>query len=1352
MSSSMAPPFQTPRRPGPSATTPFKTPLRTPGEQTSQTPVVDFDLIEYQKENVQPMSKGRSAHSLSQTLALKHKERAEELAVKRQEYESKVQPDKLAESDDPLADWCDYVQWTIVSYPSGASADSGLITVLERATRSLRSDARYCNPHEPRYLKLWTLYSENVESPELILNWLLANDVGTACAELYEKAAAVAETRGLYESADSLFKLGIRRNAQPNSRLRKRFEEFKERLVRNQSAAERGLDYASALARAMRESRRTMLGNKDEKTGKSVHANVMRGAGKSAGLGSANTVNNGRKLNVFRDSEGSLSGADGKGPEASELGSRDVRRQENAKEAKGWNGERLPQKARLGGSSALTPGKKTLKVFADSDDEEAEEQRSPSKGRQLSNTKPMLGSSHPEVDLLKRDPFSRWSQDERAQVTALKGLQLGDVESVAQHAAPAATNSRRAPEPSRSSSGKSKNTSSASSSSRSSSSKPSAPPSGAKRPERLALPESLFYPGLDIEQANGPRPTTGSIERCVEQIIAARLGFKLNFDGDEDEDPWAYLDEPMEVEQPEPAMEEDDQGPEPMASSSSTPTRATVGAEREASSTPTQSGRIAAPAAKTPPREPTRTGMKPSSPTVMTKAAEAEVRALFNGGDEDSDEEEDEDSDEESSDEEEEEEQQKPARPSPPAASRDDENAGVEATPLRPSSHGQPLGLKTRGPTAAATPMRKPLGAVAATPLGGIGKKPIYVEEDEDEEPEEERPRPTAQRILPVAHEEDDEESDPDEEEQRQYNYGDGQDLLEGGARFDQLTTISERTEFETRWGMNTPGRSRSVYMPTNTEEDEEEEEENEDVSKQQQEKQQVAGTPSQERSFASESSEQRETSAGHTGRFGGGRAKFEMSPGYTIEKREDWTSEATSPSLSRKALAASSAVTSTSIPNPCSPTDADVLSVLLSSLPLSVETSPDFFDFSNISSGKLATLQRQAKAQTRKSVGNTSATGLVGGAKDWWLEIDGNPFSIREKLGEGAYGSVFLAEDVNNVAPPRHKKALGGILGDSSFDLSAQEEEEDEDEEDEDEAERKRMVAIKVESPANRWEFYLLGQLRARLSAERDLQSIIGARRFYAYQDESFLLLEWGEKGNLLEIVNQASSAGVAPAGATSGVEEVLAMFFTIELLRLVEGLHDAQLIHGDLKIDNCLLRLDDAPSGTTWSNSYKRDGSQGWTSKGLYLVDFGRAIDLSVFPEGQRFVADWQTDERDCLEMREGKSWTYEVDYHGVASIAFCLLFGRYIETEVGQDGRQKIRATLKRYWQGELWSRLFDVLLNSGAGTASDARGNAKAEAMAVRADMEGWLEENCMKGGKNLKGLLKKLEIWTMSRRG
>ncbi len=152
--------------------------------------------------------------------------------------------------------------------------------------------------------------------------------------------------------------------------------------------------------------------------------------------------------------------------------------------------------------------------------------------------------------------------------------------------------------------------------------------------------------------------------------------------------------------------------------------------------------------------------------------------------------------------------------------------------------------------------------------------------------------------------------------------------------------------------------------------------------------------------------------------------------------------------------------------------------------------------------------------------------------------------------------------------------------------------------------------------------------------------------------------------------------------------------MFFVTELLRAILAMHRAGIIHGDLKIDNCLLRLGDASS---WSNIYARDGSSGWREKGLTLIDFGRAIDLNAFPNrDQQFVADWETDSKDCFEMRNGQPFTYETDWFGVAAVAHCLLFGKYMETKV-EGGRHRVVAPMKRYWQAELWNALFDVCLN-------------------------------------------------------
>jgi checkpoint serine/threonine-protein kinase len=217
--------------------------------------------------------------------------------------------------------------------------------------------------------------------------------------------------------------------------------------------------------------------------------------------------------------------------------------------------------------------------------------------------------------------------------------------------------------------------------------------------------------------------------------------------------------------------------------------------------------------------------------------------------------------------------------------------------------------------------------------------------------------------------------------------------------------------------------------------------------------------------------------------------------------------------------------------------------------------------------------------------------------------------------------------------------------------------------------------------------------------------------------------------------------------------------MFFTIELLRLVEGMHSVGFIHGDLKIDNCLLRLDDVPGGAAaLSSIYSPSGDQGWSYKGIKLIDFGRTIETGLFPVGQQFIADWPVDAKDCLEMRENRPWTYQADYYGLAGIVYCLLFGKYIEAssvtmtsqmQVGASPRYKISTPFKRYWQSNIWSDLFDILLNPGS-VRDDGRLPLCQELSAVRKKMENWLQSNCNRSSGTLKGLLKKIEVSVYSR--
>ena len=408
----------------------------------------------------------------------------------------------------------------------------------------------------------------------------------------------------------------------------------------------------------------------------------------------------------------------------------------------------------------------------------------------------------------------------------------------------------------------------------------------------------------------------------------------------------------------------------------------------------------------------------------------------------------------------------------------------------------------------------------------------------------------------------------------------------------------------------------------------------------------------------------------------------------------------------------------------PVDPYSGATLSALLRAADPPVLEHADVHNLRHETADRLAGLQKAAKRRNRTSGGKGSRdrTGTIDEA--WDVELGGETFSVRDKLGEGSYGAVF-------------RIALGGG-GDDDFDADAEDE---------------LSLAVKVENPANLWEFYVLSQLHARLP-ERARQSVVAAQRLYAYRDESFLFLDYCDQGSLLDAVNHAHEAGVAaPAsgGSGQGFDELLAMFFIVELLRTVEGFHASGFVHGDLKIDNCLLRLEEVPGGArAWASTFDPAGANGWAHKGLKLIDFGRSIDLSAFACGQTFSTNQDSDELDCAEMREGRPWTFEPDYYGAASIAFNLLFGRNIETvRVPVDDAQPegpLKWTLahswRRYYQVDLWTRLFDMLLNPRT-VRADSSLPIIDELAAVRREMEEFLRANGEKAGKSLRGLIKKL---------
>ncbi|KAK1338918.1 hypothetical protein QTO34_019586 [Cnephaeus nilssonii] len=213
-------------------------------------------------------------------------------------------------------------------------------------------------------------------------------------------------------------------------------------------------------------------------------------------------------------------------------------------------------------------------------------------------------------------------------------------------------------------------------------------------------------------------------------------------------------------------------------------------------------------------------------------------------------------------------------------------------------------------------------------------------------------------------------------------------------------------------------------------------------------------------------------------------------------------------------------------------------------------------------------------------------------------------------------------------------------------------------------------LTIIKVSSQTIPWDFYINLKLKERLNEECDYLC-----SYYQYQDGCII---WHQYTNCFTLQDLFQHREL--------ITHEITVLIVYNLLTIVEKLHKAEIVHGDL-----------SPSTLIFRNRIYDPYDCDKNNQALNIVDFSYSVDLraqlDVFT-----VSGFRT-----VQILEGQkilancSSPYQVDLFGIADLVHLLLFKEHLQ--VFWDGSLwKLSQNISELKDGELWNKFFVRILNA------------------------------------------------------